>query len=254
VLDIRELIRRVQLGEPDRRIARDLQVSRKTVSKYRAWPQQHAVLTGPLPDAATLQAQLKTTLPESAPPATPSKVAPFRDQMIGLRQRGVECRAIFDILREQHAFAGSYGAVYRFVRHLEPRTPDACVRVERDPGEEAQVDFGYAGLLRDPASDSLRKAWAFVMTRSFSRHRYVEFVFAHPPTRARRRTPARRDHRDRPAERDVGHRCDRGGHARGRRGHDLRGDRSLHRRVRRDSCRASRRSLRSPRAPAPRCP
>jgi hypothetical protein len=33
VLEIRELILRVQLGEPDRRIARELQVSRKTVSK-----------------------------------------------------------------------------------------------------------------------------------------------------------------------------------------------------------------------------
>jgi hypothetical protein len=127
VLDIREVIRRVQLGEADRQIARDLQVSRKTVGKYRAWAQQHEVLAGPLPDAATLQVQLQMTLPVSPPPTVPSKVAPFRDQVIALRQRGVECRAIFDILREPHAFAGSYGAVYRFVRHLEPRTPDVGI-------------------------------------------------------------------------------------------------------------------------------
>jgi transposase len=177
VLEIRELIRRLQLGETERRIARDLQVSRKTVRKYRTWAQQHDVLTGSLPDPATLQAQLKTTLPGAVPPTTPSKVTPFRDQVIGLRQRGVECRAIYDILREQHAFTGSYGSVYRFVRHLEPRTPDAYVRVETGPAEEAQVDFGYAGLLRDPDADTLRKAWAFVMTLSFSRHSYVELVF-----------------------------------------------------------------------------
>ena len=147
MLDIRELIRRLQLGEPDRRIARDLQVSRKTVSKYRAWAQQHDVLTGPLPDPATLQAQLRTTLPLSAPPPTPSKVTPFRDQVIALRQRGVECQAIFDILREEHAFAGSYGAVYRFVRHLEPRAPEAYVRVETAPGD----DYGETGvMLRSP--------------------------------------------------------------------------------------------------------
>lgn len=77
VLEIRELIRRVQLGEPDRRIARDLQVSRKTVSKYRAWARQQGLASGPLPDAASLQAQLKTTLPVSPPPAVPSKVGPF---------------------------------------------------------------------------------------------------------------------------------------------------------------------------------
>ena len=34
------------------------------------------------------------------------------DQVIALRQRGVECRAVFDILRKEHAFAGSYGSVY----------------------------------------------------------------------------------------------------------------------------------------------
>jgi IS30 family transposase len=130
VLEIRELIRRLQLDETDRQIARDLQVSRKTVSKYRRWAQQHDVLTAPLPDAAALQAQLKATLPVSTPPTVPSKVTPFRDQVVSLRQRGVECRAIYDILREQHAFAGSDGSVYRFVRHLEPRTPEAFVRVE----------------------------------------------------------------------------------------------------------------------------
>jgi hypothetical protein len=51
------------------------------------------------------------------------------------------------------------------------------MRVERDPGSEAQVDFGYAGRLRDPVTGLLRKAWAFVMLLAFSRHQYVEFVF-----------------------------------------------------------------------------
>jgi len=37
VLDIREILRRLQLGERDRRIARDLRISRKTVGKYREW-------------------------------------------------------------------------------------------------------------------------------------------------------------------------------------------------------------------------
>jgi hypothetical protein len=31
--------------------------------------------------------------------------------------------------------------------------------------------------MRDPATGALRKTWAFVMTLSFSRHQYVEFVF-----------------------------------------------------------------------------
>jgi hypothetical protein len=67
--------------------------------------------------------------------------------------------------------------VWRFVRALEPAVPEAFVRVETPPGDEAQVDFGSAGFLFDPQVRKVRKAWAFVMTLSFSRHQYVEFVF-----------------------------------------------------------------------------
>ena len=136
MLDIREVLRRLQLGETDRRIARDLQLSRKTVGKYRLWAQQQGVLGSPLPDVATLQALLRTTLPVTPPPTMPSTVATFHDRVVDLRAAGVECRAIHQILREEHAFPGSYQAVYRYVRRLEPRTPDAWVRVEVDPGSD----------------------------------------------------------------------------------------------------------------------
>jgi hypothetical protein len=67
--------------------------------------------------------------------------------------------------------------VYRFVRRIKGQLPQATVRVERAPGEEAQVDFGYAGMMIDPETGQLRRAWAFVMVLSWSRHQYVEFVF-----------------------------------------------------------------------------
>ena len=74
VLNIREVIRRLQLGERDRQIARDLQVSRKMVSKYLAWAAAQGLLSGPLPDVATLQAALAATLPIVRPPPMPSSV------------------------------------------------------------------------------------------------------------------------------------------------------------------------------------
>jgi len=48
--------------------------------------------------------------------------------------------------------------------------------VETAPGQQAQVDFGYVGRSGD-GKGKLRKVWAFVMTLSWSRHLYVEFVF-----------------------------------------------------------------------------
>jgi transposase len=110
------------------------------------------------------------------PPQNTSTVEPYRAMVVKLRQQGVEIAAIRERLKER-GFTGSYSAVYRFVRALEPIEPDVTVRVETPPGQEAQVDFGYAGLMIDPDTGKERKTWAFVMTLSWSRHQYVEFVF-----------------------------------------------------------------------------
>ena len=67
--------------------------------------------------------------------------------------------------------------MHRYVRFLEGDPREAFVRIEVAPGEEAQVDFGYAGRMFDRKTEKWRKAWAFVMTLSHSRHQYAVFVF-----------------------------------------------------------------------------
>lgn len=56
-------------------------------------------------------------------------------------------------------------------------TPTGYCRIETGPGEEAQVDFGYAGRMRDRTTGEVKRAWFFVMTLSHSRHQFVRFVF-----------------------------------------------------------------------------
>ena len=80
-------------------------------------------------------------------------------------------------LEERHQHPVSYSAVWRLVRRLEPKRPETFVRVEVPPGSEAQVDFGYAGLMIDPKTGKLRKSWVFVLVLSWSRHEYAELVF-----------------------------------------------------------------------------
>jgi transposase len=104
-----------------------------------------------------------------------SSVEPYQAQVERLRAEGLRISAIYARLQEQ-GFEGTYAAVQRFVHRLELPQVEVTVRVERAPGEEAQVDFGYAGYLVDEHQQR-RKAWAFVMTLSYSRHQYVEFVF-----------------------------------------------------------------------------
>src|SRR6516165_8245154 len=59
VTDVREILRRLQLGEPDRRIARDLAVGRNTVARYRQWAQDQGLLHAALPEPPTLAALLR---------------------------------------------------------------------------------------------------------------------------------------------------------------------------------------------------
>jgi transposase len=176
-LDVREILRRLQLGQTARAVARDLAVSRKTVARYQEWARERGLLSGPLPEPGELQRLLQTTLPEAPPPRSPFKAACHQQRIEELLQQGVECRAILERLKEEQGFSGSYSGLWRFVRYLQPRSAEPCIRIETAPGEEAQVDFGAAGRLLDPRDLEVKKAWVFVMTLSWSRHQYVEFVF-----------------------------------------------------------------------------
>jgi len=175
-MDIREILRRLRKGQSDRAVAQALGIDRKTVGRYRNWAAEQELLEGRLPPLSDLHQLVNETLNTALPPQNVSSVERYREQVEKLRRDNVEIAAIHERLQER-GYSGSYASVHRFVRQLEPVTPDVTVRVETRPGEEAQVDFGYAGRMIDPDTGELRKTWAFVMTLSWSRHQYVEFVF-----------------------------------------------------------------------------
>ena len=175
-MDIREMLRHLRRGQSNRTVAKTVGIDRKTVARYRTWATEQGLLEGALPPLGELHRMAEETLNSPVPPQNTSSVEPYREVVGKLRQEGVEVAAICERLKER-GYTGSYSSVYRFVRNLEPRTPDVTVRVETKPGEEAQVDFGYAGRMVDPETGELRKTWLFVMQLSWCRHQYPEFVF-----------------------------------------------------------------------------
>lgn len=176
VMDVREILVQLRAGVSQGQIAKAMRISRHTVKRYQRWAEEEGLLCGQLPGQAVLQSLLVETMPAALAPQQVSSVEPHRAAVVQLRREGVEISALWERLKEQ-GYAGSYQSVWRFVQRLEPGLSEVTVRVECQPGEEGQVDFGYAGLLLDEESGQLRKAWAFVMTLSWSRHQYVEFVF-----------------------------------------------------------------------------
>ena len=173
---LRDLIHRLRVGESERRIACDLRISRTTVRRYRELAERHGFLQADsaMPDDSILSA-MQGDAPR--PAQTPSTVEPYAEIVERLLNQGVEMTAIWQRLREDYGYTGSYSSVRRFVHRLRPTEPRVVVRVQAAPGEEAQVDFGPVGHLYDPNSGRLRRAYAFVATLSYSRHQYAELVF-----------------------------------------------------------------------------
>jgi transposase len=177
LMDIRELLLHLRAGSSYRQIQRDTGLDRRTVKRYRQWAQAQGLLAGDLPALEELHALIERSFQEKTPPQNESSVESHRNQVEEWVKQGVEVAAMRQRLIER-GYTGSYAAVWRFVKTIKPGKPkDITTRLETKPGEEAQVDFGYAGRLIDPESGKLRKAWAFVMVLSWSRHQYVEFVW-----------------------------------------------------------------------------
>ncbi len=176
VNEIREIIHRARHGESIHEISRSQCLARNTVRKYLRLAQEHGFLEPdkPLPEIPCLGRLLG---PPPPPRHMRSTVEPFAEHVKKLLDAGVEMQTIWQRLRDEHGYAGSYSSIRRYVNRLFPQEPEIVCRVETEPGEEAQVDFGSAGLQWDSKTGQRRKAWVFVMTLSWSRHQYNEFVF-----------------------------------------------------------------------------
>jgi hypothetical protein len=135
-MDLRELLRHIQVTPSDRAVQRATGAHRRTIQRYRTWATTHGLLDHPLPPLDELQRLIDQTLTAPPPPQVVSAVEPYRSLVSQLRREGVEIAAIWHRLTER-GFTGSYAAVYRFVRTREAHQPTVTVRMECLPGEEA---------------------------------------------------------------------------------------------------------------------
>jgi len=180
-----ELVRLHRLNHKPRQVARLLGMSPNTERKYRNALELAGLLQGH-PDQLPALDTLKDAVLEAHPPASSahstSTAQPWAHIIQQKLRAGASPKAIYDFLDLEHDdFCASYDAVKRLskaiLKKLPPNPQDIAIPVQTSPAHTAQIDFGYAGSLFDPDRDSKRKAWFFVMTLSYSRHIFVQFVF-----------------------------------------------------------------------------
>lgn len=182
---LQELVRLHRLGVGARQAARELKMGRNTARQYREALDASGLLNGSadaVPELEQLKAAVLAGVPVKPAPQQVSTMAAWEGRVRALMEERLGPTAIFDRLRlDEPDFKASLGSVKRLVARLRRDhgiTPeDVAIPVETEPDEIAQVDFGYAGYLWDPADRTLKKAWVFVMVLGYSRHLYAEAVF-----------------------------------------------------------------------------
>ena len=108
-------------------------------------------------------------------PRRGSKLDPYAEHIDRRMAEGLENCRVLD--REVSALGhqGSYSTVVQYVRpHRQRKQPEATMRFETAPGEQAQVDWGSLAYLGEDGKN--RRVWVFVMTLGWSWAFYVELV------------------------------------------------------------------------------
>lgn len=98
----------------------------------------------------------------------------YRQDVLELLEKELSAVRIHEEL-VRGGFKGSYTTVKKYVSKLK-RKDNIFIRIHTEPGEEAQVDFGYLGMSRDDSGKN-KKTWIFNMRLSYSRLDYYEKVY-----------------------------------------------------------------------------
>ena len=195
----------LERGWSQRRIAGALGVDRGTVSRYarrarepakpaKAPPGSVAISTGPgaapagiggatpgtganpkpateAPPGSPVTDGVAEASPIPRPASQTSECEPFREVIKDKLDRGLTARRIYQDLVSEHGFSAKYHSVRRFVRRLGQARPLPFRRMECEPGEEAQIDFGTGAPIISP-NGKRRRTHVLRVVLSHSRKAY----------------------------------------------------------------------------------
>lgn len=178
MVEVREVLRRWQAGQPKREIARETGTDRKTVRRYVQYAEKLGVRTDQALDDDVVHEVARCVQDRPLRPTTDERAVllPHREriaQWLG-QKRPLRLTKVH-VLLQREGVTVTYATLRRFaIDELGWRKPTPTVRLEdAEPGDEAQVDFGRMGMMRDPQTGRMRQLWALIVTLTFSRYMFV---------------------------------------------------------------------------------
>jgi transposase len=181
MLEIREVIYQWQKGKRSRAISRSLGASRNTIRDLLKKAQNLGLKpeSDPIEAEKIIEQLIKERYSRGDPGPAQRFLSTHHNKIEAWRISPYMTTKQMLRLFKEEGIKVSEGSLRRYIKeNFDDLTSSAStVHLEIEPGEQAQVDFGYVGLMKDPSSGKMRKAWAFIMTLSYSRYRFVRFVF-----------------------------------------------------------------------------
>jgi transposase len=179
-MEIEEVVRRWQVGESQRAIARATGLARETVKKYLAAATSLGVsATGPPPSESMLlelrRMGVLATQPVHRLAPQMTLLDPYRDQIATwLDQDHLLLTRIQELL-EPLGVAVKYTTLRRFVRQAGLwKQPRSTVRMAPTaPGEVAEMDFGKLGTLINPVTGKRQVVYGLLVVLVYSRHAFL---------------------------------------------------------------------------------
>lgn len=165
------VLRLAALGWSIRRIARELKIHRKTVRQYLPNSEASSKCT----TNSTPGSEAKCTISTPGKRGRKSLCQVFSQLIQAKLEAGLSAQRIYQDLKVERQFTGSYQSVKRFTRQLQKAEPERVWRIEVQPGEEVQVDFGTGAPIVE-GDGRKTKTWIFRMVLSHSRKAYSEAV------------------------------------------------------------------------------
>ena len=184
MIDVKEMIRRWSAGQSIRKIAREAGRDRATVTRYIKAAMQLGMAPGHVytDDEVHEIAQRVQSRPLRDTSAEWSEVAQHRERIAEWlsRRRPLRLTKVHTLLVREHGLQASYDTLRRFAtQELDWHRKAPTVRLDDPPpGQEAQIDFGKMGLMRDAETERQRILWALIVTLSFSRYQFVWPTFS----------------------------------------------------------------------------
>jgi transposase len=183
VRDIAEILEHWQAGRSICAISRSLGVCRATVRKYVYAAEARGYRQGDPTPPQGWKVFLKEVIPRPPDPSTRSevfaKLLPYQED-IRAALSTTKAATIWQRLRDEKGVKVSLPSFYRYLScFLADAWKKPRITVRRDdppPGDEAQIDYGYLGMWRDPKTGKRYRLWAFALILSFSRHMFVRVV------------------------------------------------------------------------------